>query len=101
MDGNVGIGGDVARLLARVHSLLEPGGQLLVETATEPQLDRARRLRFSHRGRAVGPRFGWAEVGVVALSRYAIELDYTVEATWTVAGRTFAALTRSSARAIA
>ena len=50
MDGNIGIGGDPARLLRRVARLLAPGGRLIVET---PDGDRVRRgaRRALHRAR--------------------------------------------------
>ena len=55
LDGNVGIGGDPERLLARVAELLTPGGEAIVEV--EPPgggRDRARRpARRRGRGRAV------------------------------------------------
>lgn len=100
MDGNVGIGGDVVKLLRRAHSLLEPGGLLLVEAAADPQLDRALQLRFSQHGSAVGPRFGWAEIGILPLMRQATEVGYSLDETWTASGRTFAALARSAAPSI-
>jgi SAM-dependent methyltransferase len=101
MDGNVGIGGNVVNLLTRIHALLQPVGQVLVETAADPHLDRAGQVRFNQHGQTVGPRFGWSEVGVAALRRYAVGLGYSVDEIWTASGRTFAALARSSARAIA
>jgi SAM-dependent methyltransferase len=100
MDGNIGIGGDVLRLLRRAHSLLEPGGLLLVETAPDPHVDRVRLFRFTRHRMAVGPRFGWAEVGAHAVSRYAVEAGYSVEVIWSMSGRTFAALARLPERAI-
>jgi len=97
MDGNVGIGGDVVRLLRRARSLLEPGGRLLVEAAADEHLDRALPRRFTRHGQPVGPRFVWAEVGIRPLIRHASELGFTVEEIWTVSARTFVAFTRSSA----
>jgi SAM-dependent methyltransferase len=94
MDGNIGIGGDVVRLLERVRSLLAPGGRLLVEASPTAEMDRVLRVRFNAIGTAVGPRFGWAEVGLPALTRYAVDLGYSVEEVWSCAGRTFAALAR-------
>lgn len=94
MDGNIGIGGDVILLLERVRALLAPGGRLLVETSATADVDRVLRVRFNAFGVAVGPRFGWAEVGLPALTRYAVERGYSVEETWSCAGRTFAALAR-------
>jgi SAM-dependent methyltransferase len=94
MDGNIGIGGDVARLLERVSRLLVPGGQLLVETACDPHIDRALKVRFSRDGLAAGPTFGWAEVGIEALTVRARAAGYSVAEVWSAGGRTFAALAR-------
>ncbi len=94
MDGNVGIGGDVARLLNRVGALLAPGGQLLVETAHDRQADRVLRVRFSRDGAPLGPSFEWAEVGVKALRRYARDSGYALDEVWSAGGRTFVALVR-------
>lgn len=94
MDGNIGIGGDVARLLERASRLLATGGQLLVETAGDPHVDRALTVRFSRDGLAAGPRFGWAEVGIEALTGRARAAGYSVTEVWSAGGRTFAALAR-------
>jgi SAM-dependent methyltransferase len=63
LDGNIGIGGDPVRLLARVHDLLAPGGCLLAEVlaphvASEPVTVRVE----VGRGQAPGPWFRWARV---------------------------------------
>ncbi len=60
LDGNIGIGGDPARLLARLHELLRPDGLALVEVdgfGASTTVDRVR-LRCSTRG--TGPWFDWA-----------------------------------------
>jgi SAM-dependent methyltransferase len=88
MDGNIGIGGDVARLLDRISRLLIPGGQLLVETARDPHVDRALRVRFSRDGLAAGPAFGWAEIGIEALTARAGAAGYSVTEVWSAGGRT-------------
>ena len=94
MDGNIGIGGDVARLLGRVAGLLGPGGQLLVETARDRWVDRTMRVRFSRGGDPLGPSFDWAEVGLAALRGYARDAGYCLDEVWSAGGRTFAALVR-------
>jgi hypothetical protein len=96
MDGNVGIGGDPARLLGRLMTLLHPRGRAFVEAHPE----RGRNVRMQARfidagGRPVGPAFPWAEVGLPALISCARAAGCTVVETWVVDGRTFAALTRS------
>ncbi len=94
MDGNIGIGGDVARLLHRVTGLLGPGGQLLVEAARNRRADRVMSVRFSRGGVPLGPSFEWAEVGVQALHGYARDGGYSVREVWSAGGRTFAVLVR-------
>ena len=60
-DGNIGIGGDPLRLLHRAAQLLRPGGSVLVETDTAPDLLWRGTVAAPHRGRhrraaAVGVR---------------------------------------------
>jgi SAM-dependent methyltransferase len=96
MDGNIGIGGDVDRLLRRISGLLAPGGTLLVETARDPLVDRALRVRFGCAdGAGDGPSFGWSEVGIDALGDYVEAAGSSVTEIWSAAGRTFAACVRS------
>ncbi|MEV6527964.1 class I SAM-dependent methyltransferase [Longispora sp. NPDC051575] len=91
-DGNIGIGGDPGRLLARCVALLAPGGALLVE------LDRPRRpttvteLRLRVDAQVSAP-FPWAFVSFTDLPRIAEVAHLDVAETWTRAGRWFAALT--------
>jgi SAM-dependent methyltransferase len=66
-DGNIGIGGDPARLLTRAARLLAPGGTVLVETDPRPDLlwtGTARIATPAGTGRPVH----WACVGVDALA---------------------------------
>ena len=67
-DGNIGIGGDPASLLARAARLLRPGGTLLVETHPEPERAWSGTVRVRSAGR-LGPAFPWASVGSAALRR--------------------------------
>lgn len=69
-DGNIGIGGDPARLLRRVGRLLRPGGTLLVETDPRPDLlwRGTAAIRTANR---VGPVVPWASVGAAALTALA------------------------------
>jgi SAM-dependent methyltransferase len=62
LDGNVGIGGDPAALLARCAALLRPGGQLVAEV--EPPGTAARSLTVRLESGPVTTRwFPWAQVG--------------------------------------
>lgn len=92
MDGNIGIGGDPVRLLARVRSLLAPGGRLLVETHADADADDLLEVRFTARGVAVGPPFDWANVGATPLLTYAARAGYQLAERWSRGGRAFAAL---------
>jgi glycosyltransferase A (GT-A) superfamily protein (DUF2064 family)/SAM-dependent methyltransferase len=89
IDGNIGIGGDPAALLARVKALLMPtGGELVVETASE-DVDERHRLRVDGRGTALP----WARLGTAALRGVAEQLGYVVSAQWQSQDRHFVALT--------
>lgn len=94
MDGNIGIGGDPRRLLARVGELLAPGGTLLLETDPDERADEVRTVRFCQHGRPIGPAFPWARVGLQPLYGYATEFGYRDADTWRTHGRTFVALRR-------
>lgn len=89
IDGNIGIGGDPAALLARIKALLLPtGGELLVETAADER-DERHALRFGEQGTPVP----WASVGATALRGLAEPLGYRPTTTWQSAGRSFTVLT--------
>ncbi|GAA3136466.1 class I SAM-dependent methyltransferase [Streptomyces rameus] len=91
MDGNVGIGGDPAALLARVARLLCPGGLLIAETAGVDVDERSEvQVVDSADGRTGGGAFPWARVGTPALLRYARGWDRAGR--WTAGGRRFVAL---------
>jgi SAM-dependent methyltransferase len=94
IDGNVGIGGDVTALLARVATVLRPGGVMLVEAGAEPDQDEVLDARFASGGRLepAGPSFRWALVGQRALRRHANRAAVQVLDEWSLAGRFFCAL---------
>lgn len=94
LDGNIGIGGDPARLLRRVAALLAPDGLVLAEC--HPQTGRDRRFEavlVDADGRA-GEPFGWAEAGTATLTRLAGQVALRTVARWRCAGRRFVALAR-------
>ncbi|MFH0241423.1 methyltransferase domain-containing protein [Streptomyces sp. HK10] len=101
VDGNIGVGGDPAALLARVRELLAPGGLLLAEAASADVEERFQaRLDDGGRtypGRSV-PSFPWARLGRRALRARAEEEGWTVEEEWNAGGRFFLGL-RATARA--
>ncbi len=91
LDGNLGIGGDPARLLCRVGELLAPGGSALVEL--DPPGSPTRRVRARLEGtHGQSAWFPWALVGVDGLHDLASRCALTVRETWEHGGRWFAEL---------
>lgn len=86
MDGCIGIGGSPERLLRRVRELLSPGGTVYVEHHPDPDLLLQTTARLRTR------RFAWALVGGRHLAAAANAVGLSVEETWAVQGRFFAAL---------
>lgn len=103
-DGNIGIGGDPVRLLARTAALLAPGGTALVEAGPEPcelwsgSIRPIEPERDGAEGAAAGSgddTVPWACVGAVALCALAPAAGLTPTAcARTVSRRTFVQLTR-------
>lgn len=95
LDGNIGIGGDVTRLLGRVRQLLGEGDQLIVETDADPAADVREQLRFGTAGGPAGAEFWWARVGAAALARHCDASGFTSPVrVWHAGGRTFATVRR-------
>lgn len=90
LDGNVGIGGDPAALLARCAALLRPGGRIVVETHAERHRDRRFHGVLSNADGVRSAPFPWAEVGRRALRRYAEVARVARVREWTDEGRSFA-----------
>jgi SAM-dependent methyltransferase len=91
IDGNIGISGDPAALLARIKALLLPeGATLTVETAAE-EVDQRHRLRPS-RADAAAPAVPWATIGPRALRGCAEPLGYRPICEWLLGGRRFVRL---------
>lgn len=91
LDGNIGIGGDPARLLRRIRGLLAPAGQTLVELAAPLTATRATRVRLET-PRQCSDWFDWAEVSALDAALVADEADLQVERCWDDGGRWFALL---------
>ena len=91
LDGNVGIGGDPAALLARLGQLLRPGGQVLAELDPPHVPGGSFRIRVEG---AAGPSrwFAWARLGPLELERVAASAGFAVSARWRAAGRHFCSL---------
>ena len=94
LDGNVGIGGDPVRLLARCRRLLAPRGRVVVEV--DPPGSGWRRLSacLERAGRRSAP-FAWAVVGADAIASLSGPAGLTLAMmTLTSSGRRFAHLER-------
>lgn len=93
LDGNIGIGGDATALLARLATLLRPGGRVLAEVEGLAAPGQRLTVRLEHRG-TPGPWFGWARVGVDRLPALAAAAGLIVADVWSAGGRWFARLDR-------
>jgi SAM-dependent methyltransferase len=93
LDGNVGIGGAPAALLARARALVAPGGAVLVETGPPGTPTRRVRVRLECPD-AVSPWFGWATVGADGIAPLACAAGLRLRTTFRVGGRTFCELER-------
>jgi SAM-dependent methyltransferase len=93
LDGNVGIGGDPATLLARVVTLLRPGGFVLVELEPLGTRDPVELVRLALDG-LPGPWFPWTHVGVDDLAPVAHAAGLAATEVWEDGGRCFGRLAR-------
>ena len=93
LDGNIGIGGDPARLLSRVHQLLGAGGRAFVEVDQPGVASRRFDARVQHAGGS-GPRFPWAFVGAREIASVAARSGFSTEDVWSDRDRWFAQLRR-------
>lgn len=92
-DGNIGIGGDPAALLARCARLLARGGRIVVELDA-PGTTRNTRLRLATHTR-YSEWFAWAHVGADAVRPLAWRAGLATGEVWTEERRWFAVLARS------
>lgn len=95
LDGNIGIGGDPARLLSRIAGIVGPAGQVLIETHADDRMDEALSVRFWLDHQPTGPPFPWALVGRAALRRHAEQTGFSMQETWRDGDRAFALLSLS------
>jgi SAM-dependent methyltransferase len=93
LDGNAGIGGDPATLMARVASLLRPGGLLLVELDWRRNTASSELVCFDIDG-AEGPWFAWTAVSPADLPAYAAATGLQIEDVWCAGSRWFGNLRR-------
>ncbi len=91
LDGNIGIGGDPARLLRRIRGLLAADGQTLVELAAPLAATRRTRMRLET-ARQRSDWFDWAEVSARDAPAVAADAGLEVGRCWSEGGRWFALL---------
>ncbi|HTD50643.1 MAG TPA: class I SAM-dependent methyltransferase [Acidimicrobiia bacterium] len=91
LDGNIGIGGEPATLLRRVHALLRVDGRILIEVAGSGAPTSRHTVRLEHDGQA-SPWFAWSGVDVDDLDALARDSRLHVRGVWTDADRYFAQL---------
>jgi SAM-dependent methyltransferase len=90
-DGNVGLGGDPPRILARASELLRRGGRCLVEFDSAATGVRRSWVRLESAG-AVGPWFRWASVGIDSAARLAEQAGLSLTGIHPVGQRVVASL---------
>ncbi|WP_131784369.1 class I SAM-dependent methyltransferase [Protofrankia symbiont of Coriaria ruscifolia] len=91
-DGNIGIGGDPARLLSRTTELLAPTGRALVELEPPGRATGAHLIRLEGPDGRVSRAFPWAFVGVEEIAHLAAGAGLRIMEIWRSKGRCFAAL---------
>ena len=93
-DGNIGIGGDPVRLLARVRDLLAPEGTALVEL-DQHGTGRTVVVRLENDEGDTSGWFRWAHVGPLGLEALALRAGMRTERIWSAHDRWFAAVVRA------
>ena len=96
LDGNIGIGGDPGRLLARVDELLAPGGRVVIETDPDDDVDVHGWVRFARDNVPTGLPFLWSRVGLPGLRDRLLATGFGIETSRRLEGRTFVTLVRSA-----
>jgi SAM-dependent methyltransferase len=94
LDGNIGIGGEPERLLARTATLLERRGTALVELEPPGCETRVLNLRLEGPGE-VSEWFRWAWVGTDGIEELATGSGLNVVEVWSIGERWFAQLSRA------
>lgn len=95
VDGNIGIGGDVTRLLTRCAELLAVDGEVVVEIDPDPARDHryTGRLVDIHGGSS--EEFPWAEVGLAGVTRRSAAAGLAVRQAWSAGNRSFCRLAKT------
>ncbi len=92
LDGNIGIGGDPAALLARCARLLDVDGSIIVEVDPDPDLDERDHYRAIRDDGTASAAFPWARVGSTVLARVAASVRLRVADAWADGTRHFVVL---------
>lgn len=93
IDGNIGIGGDPAALLARCAELLDRRGAVVVEAQPVDSVDDVFTASVRDDEGRTSSTFPWAEVGSEALTRHAHRAGLELDDVWRADGRVFCRLT--------
>jgi SAM-dependent methyltransferase len=93
-DGNIGIGGDPVRLLARTRDLLAADGTALVEL-DQQGTGRTVVVRLENDVGDTSGWFRWAHVGPLGLEALAFRAGMRTERIWSAQGRWFAEVVRA------
>ncbi|MBA3418116.1 MAG: class I SAM-dependent methyltransferase [Geodermatophilaceae bacterium] len=91
-DGNIGIGGNPARLLRRCGALLDVGGTVLTEVDPPGTPTRSCVVRIESATGRSSDTFPWAHLGADSVEQVAAAAELAVAELWTEADRWFASL---------
>jgi SAM-dependent methyltransferase len=95
LDGNIGIGGNPRRLLARCRDLASEAGTILVETHEHTDRHTAFDAVLLDGSDLPSLPFPWAVVGSGALPGMAADAGLRLRESWTTGGRHFSVLERA------
>lgn len=99
LDGNIGIGGNVGRLLGRCRQLIAPRGTLLVEVDPDDDMDAEFQAVLEDREGNRSEPFAWARTGRRGLEARALAAGWTPGPTERIQGRVFCRLSSFEAGA--
>ncbi len=91
LDGNIGIGGQPASLLRRLHRQLSDDGEILIELEAPSVISETVEVRIEDDGES-SDWLSWARVGAGGVDRLAAEAGLTVSERWHQDGRWFVRL---------
>lgn len=92
VDGNIGIGGDIDRLLARCRELIAIDGEIVAELHPETDHDRTFTGRLVDTQGHESEPFPWSEIGLDALVRRASAHHLLLRQAWALDERVFCRL---------